>query len=177
MRQILSMVWAEVVAVASSLGLFGVFITSLIGSASIIFPIPAFALVITAGTVFNPVVVGVVAGLGSAIGELTGYGVGYGIRRAKHRLRKENKLERKLEKEEKKWDKTFRGYFHRKLGFVLIVLFAVTPLPDDIIGVFCGLVHYDVKRFFVATLIGKTVQGIVLAYIGLLGTGLFFSLF
>src|SRR3989338_6621368 len=122
------MVWAEIIAVVSSLGLVGVFLGSLIGSASIILPVPAFALVITAGATFNPVAVGLAAGAGAAIGELVGYGIGYGIHRAKRKIKKENKIEKKLKTEEKKWDKTFRGYFHRKLGFILIVIFAITPL-------------------------------------------------
>ncbi|MBS3053201.1 MAG: VTT domain-containing protein [Candidatus Aenigmarchaeota archaeon] len=158
----------DIVGLVHTFGYLGVFLASLIGSATIILPVPSFALVIAAGS------------------ELTGYGLGYGIYHVKNifgeasLLRDSKKLrflrkfnQRKTKKEKKElggWKKTFNHWFHnRRLGFALIVIFSFTPLPDDILGLFCGATKYDVKKFFLATLIGKIMLGLVLAYAGLLG--------
>lgn len=158
----------DIVGIVHTFGYLGVFLASLIGSASIILPVPSFALVIAAGSQFDPFWVGIISGVGAAIGELTGYGLGYGIYHVRKKFN-----QRKIRKEKKKlggWKKAFNHWFHnRRLGFVLIVIFSFTPLPDDILGLFCGATKYDVKKFFLATLIGKIMLGLVLAYGGLLG--------
>ena len=176
----------DIVGLVHTFGYLGVFLASLIGSATIILPVPSFALVIAAGSQLDPLWVGVISGTGAAIGELTGYGLGYGIYHVKNifgeasLLRDSKKLrflrkfnQRKTKKDKKKlggWKKTFNHWFHnRRLGFALIVIFSFTPLPDDILGLFCGATKYDVKKFFLATLIGKIMLGLVLAYAGLLG--------
>ena len=158
----------DIVGLVHTFGYLGVFLASLIGSATIILPVPSFALVIAAGSQLDPLWVGIISGAGAAMGELTGYGLGYGIYHARNKFN-----QRKTKKEKKElggWKKTFNHWFHnRRLGFALIVIFSFTPLPDDILGLFCGATKYDVKKFFLATLIGKIMLGLVLAYAGLLG--------
>ncbi len=164
----------DLVALVNTFGYLGVFLGSLIGSASILLPVPSFALVIAAGSQLDPLWVGTLSGIGAAIGELTGYGLGYGI----HHLRKKLKKRTKKQKEELKgWKKTFKNWFDNHMGFALILIFAFTPLPDDVIGIFCGAVKYDIKKFFIAVLIGKIMLGLVLAYGGLLGFELFERIF
>ena len=142
--------------VVASLGYFGIFLVSLVGSASIMLPVPVFALIFAAGAVLNPWVVGLSAGLGSALGELTGYALGKGG----EKLIK-NKYKKLFEKGEK--------MFEHNQAFAAIVIFAATPLPDDIIGVLCGMFHYDLKKFVIASFIGKTIMNLALAWGGFYG--------
>ena len=54
---------------------------------------------------------------------------------------------------------------------MVIFVFAATPLPFDVIGLFCGVVRYPAKKFFIATLIGKIIKYLVIAYAGFYGMG------
>jgi membrane protein YqaA with SNARE-associated domain len=146
--------WSD--SVVASLGYLGIFVVSLVGSASIILPVPVFALVFAAGAVLNPWLVGLSAGAGSALGELTGYALGKGG-------------ERVVQKKYRKIFERGRKLFERKQAFAAIVVFAATPLPDDIVGVLCGMFDYDVRKFLIASFAGKTVMNLALAWGGFYG--------
>jgi len=142
--------WAQGFVAAT--GYFGIFIVSLIGSASIILPIPFIVVVFSAGALLNPLLVGLSAGAGAAIGELSGYGVGYGAQT--------------LITKHKKWFELAESWFQKHGGFLVIFIFAATPLPFDIVGLMSGAMKYPVKRFFIATLLGKIVANLIVAYAG-----------
>ncbi len=150
--------WAQ--SLADSWGYLGIFIVSVLGNASIIFPIPSYAVVIAFGAILNPWIVGITAGAGAALGELTGYIIGFGGRKA---IKKKHK---KLLEKSKKW-------FERHGAFPIIVLFAATPLPDDIVGILAGIIKYNLKKFLAASLIGKCIAHITLAWAGYLGSVFF----
>jgi membrane protein YqaA with SNARE-associated domain len=135
---------------AQTFGYAGIFIISLLGSATIFLPVPSAIAVFTFGAILNPWLVGIAAGVGAAIGELVGYLLGYG---GKELLNKKHK---------KTLDKA-RGWMVRHGAFPVIILFAVTPLPDDVIGILCGVINYDVKKFFLASLIGKITMNVIIA--------------
>jgi membrane protein DedA with SNARE-associated domain len=145
--------WANAFVIAW--GYLGLFIVEIIGSMSIIFPAPAFAVNFFLGGVpgFNPWLVGIVAGLGSSIGEMTSYLVGRGGREVI-----EEKYRKKL--------KRAREWVEKRGAFLVIIIFAATPLPFDIVGILAGMSRYDFKRFFIATLIGKIIAGLALAWAG-----------
>src|SRR6056297_2662258 len=63
-------------------GYLGVFIVSLISSASIILPLPGFAVIFASGAFLDPFWVAVISGIGFAIGDLTGVLLGRGGRKA-----------------------------------------------------------------------------------------------
>ncbi len=149
-------------------GYAGVFLASLIGSASVILPLPSFAFVFAAGSLLNPMAVGILAGIGAAIGELTGYGIGYGISYGIKYSRKRRKIE-KIRFLHNKWFRLANDWAKKRSTFFIVLAFAVTPLPDDIIGIICGSIKYDVKKFFIATIIGKIILSLVLAYAGFYG--------
>jgi membrane protein YqaA with SNARE-associated domain len=140
----------------SSYGYFGVFLVSLLGSASIFFPLPSTFVVFGAALFLDPLLLGLVGGLGAAIGEFTGYVIGAGGGKI---------IKRKWKKDFKKAEKMFQKYG----GFFIITLFAATPLPDDIVGILGGTLRYPLKKFFVATLIGKIILHLFLAYAGFYG--------
>lgn len=131
-------------------GYFGVFLAELISTSSILIPIPGFVATMAAGTVLNPFIVGICAGSGAAIGELTGYLLGLGGRKI---IGIGGKLEsvRRL---------------YKRYGLWTIYLFAATPSPFDIVGIFCGLLKIDVRVFFVMTLAGKITSRIMIAVTG-----------
>ena len=147
-------------------GYLGLFLVEIVSSATIIFPAPAFAInFILGGTPgFNPWLVGIVAGAGSAIGEITGYGVGRGSREV-------------IEKKYKHLLDRTRRWMEDHGDFLIIVLFAATPLPHDIVGMIAGAVEYPLKRFMLATLVGKIIAGVVLAWAGALSIGFFLEFF
>ncbi len=155
------LIWSQGLAI--TWGYLGVFLVSLLGNASIIFPVPSFLVVFAVGSVLNPWLVGIVAGLGATIGELTGYVLGFGGRHAiKRKYRKYSKgLERV-----KKWAED-HGMFS------VLVLFAATPLPDDVVGIIGGMIRYDIKRFFLAVFIGKVILHVGIAFGGLYGGWVF----
>ncbi len=142
--------WAQ--AFVETTGYLGIFLVSFIGSASIILPVPFIAVVFSAGAFLNPLFVGISAGFGAALGELTGYGVGYGGQ--------------KIMKKYKPYFDLAEKWFQKHGGFFVIFIFAVTPLPSDVIGLLCGAMKYPVKKFIIASLLGKIVANLIVAYAG-----------
>ena len=76
-----------------------------------------------------------------------------------------------------KYYKIVKSWFSKKRGPAIIFIFALTPLPDDVVGVVCGAIKYDVKKFFLATLAGKIILHVALAYAGLYGIDIIRSIF
>lgn len=146
----------ELFANLANFGYLGIFLISLIGTATIIFPLPAAVFVFGAAAVLNPLILGIVAGLGAAIGELTGYFMGYAG---------EKIGEKKIKERVERIKKLFKKYG----GFLILVVFAATPLPDDIVGIVGGFLKYEIGKFFVAVLIGKIIFHLILAYGGYYG--------
>ncbi|MEM5814363.1 MAG: VTT domain-containing protein [Candidatus Aenigmatarchaeota archaeon] len=137
-----------------SFGYLGVFLVSLMTSSTIIFPLPGIAMIFAAGAALNPLGVAVAAGLGASFGELTGYGLGWGSKKTVTR-----KYGKQLER--------IRKLFAIWGGDIVIFVFSVLPLPFDVIGIFCGNIGWDVKRFFAVMLPGKIIKFAVVAYAGL----------
>jgi membrane protein YqaA with SNARE-associated domain len=133
-------------------GYFGIFLLSLIGALSIFFPIPYTVVIFTLGQSFEPVWIAVAAGLGSAIGEFSGYLLGFGGRKAIS------------EKYKKKMD--FLVKLFNRFGPVVIFLFALTPLPDDLLFIPLGVMRYSLIRAFIPALIGKFFMNLIIAYSG-----------
>ncbi|MBM4424276.1 MAG: DedA family protein [Chloroflexi bacterium] len=135
----------------------GLFIINTIGSATIVLPAPALAIVFamsalktTAGAlVFNPFWIGIVAGLGATIGELSGYGAGFSGQAVVERTPLYQRLH----------DWTAR------YGMITIVILAIQPFPIfDLAGVAAGTLKMPLRYFILATLIGKLIKMWVVAY-------------
>ena len=58
-------------------GYLGLFLVNLMGSGSIILPVPALLAVYFGGSLWNPILVGLSSAIGSALGELSGYLAGF----------------------------------------------------------------------------------------------------
>jgi membrane protein YqaA with SNARE-associated domain len=133
-------------------GYLGVFIISFVGSVSVVFPVPYTIVIYLLGAVLDPFFVAVSGGLGSALGEFSGYVLGYYGRTVVS------------EERQKKMDymvKVFDRY-----GSVAIFLFALTPLPDDLLFIPLGVMRYAFWKAFIPALLGKTLMTFILAYSG-----------
>jgi len=142
----------EFLAGLATYGYLGVFAMSLIGSATIVFPVPYFIVIFGLATTLNPVLLVVASALGSSIGELTAFFLGkYG-----------SKL---IVKKQARWFRLTEKWFRRN-GFLTLVFLSAAPLPTDIGGIVAGTLGYSKGRFFLAILIGKLVKFAVIVAAG-----------
>jgi membrane protein YqaA with SNARE-associated domain len=141
-------------------GYLGIFLISLLGATSIFVPIPYTVVIFILGGlqdtvgnwVFDPLWIAVAAGLGSAIGEFSGYLLGAGGRKVIG------------DKYKKKMD--FLTKLFKKYGPITIFIFALTPLPDDLLFIPLGVMRYSLIRAFIPALLGKFFSNLIIAYSG-----------
>ncbi len=151
-------------------GYLGIFIISLVGAASIFVPIPYTVVIFTLGGlklngswVFEPVWIAVAAGVGSAFGEFSSYMLGFGGRKA---------IGKRFKKKMDVITKVFN-----KSGPLLIFVFALTPLPDDLLFIPLGVMRYNLVRAFIPALIGKFLMNLTVAYGGRFSVGIIRDVF
>lgn len=144
-------------------GYLGVFIISFIGSVSVIFPIPYTVVIFFLGSTLDPFFVAISGGLGAALGEFSGYALGYYGRAVVNEERR-----RKMDYMVKVFD---------RYGPISIFLFALTPLPDDLLFIPLGVMHYPFWRAFLPALFGKMLMTFILAYSGQQSIELILTLF
>lgn len=136
-------------------GLLGIFLVNLLASASVVFPIPGAASVFVGGAVWNPLLVGLASGIGASLGEVMGYLVGFGGRGLVLPDNIKNK-----------WWVTFQKIFHTH-GFVTILIIAMIPLPIfDYVGILAGSMGYSIYKYYLATLIGRSIRNYIFALAG-----------
>src|SRR3989344_6733307 len=144
--------------IALQYGYLGVFVIAFVSALTLFLPTPAFAIVFLLGasTAFNPFLLGVFGGAGAALGEMSSYYIGMGASAT---------ILRKYKKEFDRFERKFQKYAPGAVIFV----FAATPLPIDVVGIFCGVVKYPWKKFLFYVLLGKLVKYLFLAYAGFYG--------
>jgi membrane protein DedA with SNARE-associated domain len=141
-------------------GYLGIFLISLLGAMSIFVPIPYTIVIFILGGlqdkagnwIFDPLWIAVAAGVGAAIGEFSGYLIGFGGRKVIG------------EKYKKKMD--FLTKLFKKFGPIAIFVFALTPLPDDLLFIPLGIMRYGLIRAFIPSLLGKFFSNLIIAYSG-----------
>jgi membrane protein YqaA with SNARE-associated domain len=131
-----------------------VFITTLVSNASIIVPVPIFvAIMITAASKWNPVLIALIASSAGTLGEITGYYAGY--------------LGKKIIIAE-----TTPGYeklvgWMKRHGPLAIFLLSLQPiLPFDIAGLISGASRIPLWKFILACWGGKFPKYLLGCYIG-----------
>lgn len=102
---------------------------------------------------FIPLLVGFIASLGCLVGEMGGYVVGRGASKIISDARRENL-------------KKYQQYLvdHPKIAPILIYLFGLTPLNDDMLIIPLGLINYDVKKTIFYMWLGKFSLMLIFAY-------------
>ena len=148
--------WAQ--GIVGAFGYFGIFIVSMIATSTVILPTyPLSIIIFFSGAILNPLLVGLIAGFGTSIGEMVGFVIGRGG---------EKILIKKYKKEIKQMEKLFQRF----RGEIIIFLIAAIPIvPFDVVGLFCGIVGFDVKKFYISLLLGKMIRYTFIAFAGYFG--------
>jgi membrane protein DedA with SNARE-associated domain len=141
-------------------GYFGIFLISLLGAMSVFVPIPYTVVIFTLGGlrdsfgnfVFEPLFIAAAAGAGAAIGEFSGYLIGFGGRKVIG------------EKYKRKMDILMKLF--KRFGPIVIFVFALTPLPDDLLFIPLGVMRYSMLATFIPALLGKFISNLIVAYAG-----------
>jgi membrane protein DedA with SNARE-associated domain len=145
-------------------GYLGIFLIAMAGAATIVLPTPSNVAIFGGGAVLDPVLgipapllVGLIAGLGDAIGEFSGYALGY----AGTDLVKNRSIYSLFER------------WMRRRGMLTIFVLCTFPNPFfDLAGAAAGASRMPLGRFFIATLAGKIIKDLFLAYGGSFSIGL-----
>jgi membrane protein DedA with SNARE-associated domain len=151
--------------VATQYGYLGVLAISLAGASSILVPVPDTVVVFTlaglrvgASWVFDPLLIALAAAAGGAIGEFSGYVLGLtGQKAITGRYRK---------------NVDFFVRIFDKFGTTAIFLFALTPLPDNLVFIPLGVTHYDPVKAFGSAMAGKFLMSLLVAYGGRFSIGI-----
>lgn len=134
-------------------GYLGVFVISLLSSATLFFPAPGWATVVALSSILDPVLIGVAAGIGAGLGESTGYLAGDGILDIIERNDKGGVVRMKTQ--------------IRRYGVPAIFLLAFFPNPVfDVAGIIAGSIRMGWWRFIIPCIAGRTLRYILLAYFG-----------
>ncbi len=140
-------------SIALQFGYSGVFLISLIGTMAIVIPIPYTLVILGLGAAgWNPILLTIAGGSGSAIGELVGYLLGY--------------YGRRIVSEERQRKMDYLLKIFGKYTPLAIFVFALTPLPDDLLFIPLGILRYSLIKTFIPALIGKTLMCYILASFG-----------
>lgn len=154
----LSQGWIDI-AVKSSSALTMAFVFSTFGNTSILIVFPyAFIVYLIAQHYPNFWILGLVSGIGAGIGEITSYIVGRIIGASKKIS--ESEMGEKLHKIKKR--------FEKKPGAIpwTVFIFAVTPIPDDMILVPFGIMKYPYYKTVFPCMAGKTILTTLMAFLG-----------
>lgn len=144
-------------------GYWGAFLASFIGSITVIFIFPYTLIVFFLATRgLDLALLGVLMGLGAAIGQMSGYLIGLWGAGPFQRSRPEE------------YDAMERIVAYRpKLVLWLLFVFAVTPLPDDVLFIPLGMLRYPWWKVFLPTIAGKVITGFIVTYATLVFPHLF----
>jgi membrane protein YqaA with SNARE-associated domain len=130
----------------------GIFLLSVLASATIVLPAPGLVFVAGAGALgLNPIGVGLAAGLGATVGELSGYITGWSGQAV-------------IENREL-YDRLVA--WMRRYGVWVIAVLAFLPLPVfDLAGVAAGALKMPVARFLIFCALGKIPKMTLVALAG-----------
>lgn len=136
----------------------GIFLLSILASATIVLPAPGLVFVFAAGALpaLSPLGVGVAAGLGATLGELSGYLAGFSGRA--------------IIEDRAMYDRLEGGM--KKYGPVVIAGLGFLPIPFfDLAGIAAGALKMPVQRFLFWCAVGKIPKMLLVAYAGAYSVG------
>lgn len=148
-----ALLFQEKISQFQSLGLLGIFLINLIGSATLFLPAPAIVSVVAGGAVYPFFLVALVSAFGASLGDMVGFLLGHSGRKI-------------FIKNHHRFYMILRDLFH-KLGGIAIFGFAFVPNPFfDFVGISAGLFHFPPARFFLFMFLGRLLRNILLASLG-----------
>lgn len=134
-----------------TLGLLGIFLINLLGSATIFLPAPAIASVVAGGMLYPPFSVALVSAVGATLGDGLGFLLGHSSK------------EIFMLKRHKFLYPTLKDLFHQ-YGSIMIFVFALIPNPVfDAIGILAGIFSFSPVRFFILLFLGRLIRNVILA--------------
>ena len=137
-------------------GYAGAFFSQLINNATVVFPGIGQAIIIALAPGLNPLVLGLVGGVGAGLGETSGYLVGViGGGTVRHYADRYPRL----------------LALTQRWGGSAVFVFAATPLPFDVAGIWAGSTRYPFGPFLLYTVGGKVLQITGLSYASFYGLG------
>jgi len=145
-----------------SLGYLGAFIAPLIGVFTyylLPWPLVIFAL----GRLVNPILVALLGASGAVLGEFLYYFLGSGISRI-------------LPEKFTAYMNKGRTYLE-KYGSIAIFIFALSPLPDEVIWIPIGILNYDKRKALISCWLGKFLLIAAIAFAGHYGLDYLRNLF
>lgn len=145
--------WTEL---ALRYGYWGAFFSALVGSLTLVIVFPYTIVVIfLAAQGLNPIYLGILMGLGATIGQMSGYIIGASGSRYVQRKKPET------------YDAISKIVTYRPLMTQwLLFVFAVTPLPDDVVFIPLGILRYPWWKIIFPTVVGKVITGLVVSAFG-----------
>ncbi|HEX5480105.1 MAG TPA: VTT domain-containing protein [Dehalococcoidia bacterium] len=151
-------------------GYVGIFLINLISTSTVAIPIPAVTataqllIVRQAAHSDLPWLVGIVGGIGMGLGEVTAYYAGYlGAELVQGREMRGPRWLRAIVKAAI----DAIAWLMRKWGMATIFMLAAIPNPlFEVAGLSAGSARLSVRGFLVASVAGKVVRGLLLAYLG-----------
>jgi len=136
---------------------------SLIGASSIIIPIPYTIIIFLIASKYDPTLLAITGGTGAAIGEFTGYILGF--------------YGQKILSQERRRKMEFMVKLFGRYGPLAIFIFALTPLPDDLLFIPLGILRYKPIKAFIPAILGKMLMVYLLAYFGRIGANVILLIF
>ena len=129
----------------------GIFLFSILSSATVLIPVPGVIATAAMGMVFNPFWVAIAAGAGAAIGELSGYLAGFSGSAVVENKRWYDRIE--------KWMLSY--------GDITILVLAFIPNPlFDLAGISAGMLKLPWYRFLLWCTAGKILKMLLFSYFG-----------
>ncbi len=147
------LIFSERVSGFGELGYIGAFVISLLGSATILIPVPGWAVVAALSKTLDPLLLGIVAGAGSALGEMTAYLFGNGIAQIV------------LEKRKEEFEKYRMWIRENDFWAIFVLSFLPNPL-FDIAGLAAGASKVHWLRFLAFCALGRILRFILFGYAG-----------
>lgn len=144
---VFTQLYPEKVQELAGFGYFGVFVISLVSSATVILPVPGLLVILSLVATLNPVLLALAASTGGIFGEITGYMAGVGG----HGVAHGSKMHLRAEGWMRRW------------GSWTIFFFAAGP-AFDIAGVIAGAFRYPLWKFMIIGWLGKSIKFIALFY-------------
>lgn len=150
---LIAFLFRERLADLESLGVLGIMLINFLASATIFLPAPAIATVVAGGALYSPLTVGLSSSLGSSAGEIVGFLLGHSGKNIFYKDHHTTYL-------------ILKDLFH-SIGGILILIIAFIPNPFfDLVGIFAGIFHYPLLRFFILIFVGRLIRNFLLASLG-----------
>lgn len=179
--------WGEMTDVRSlghRYGYLGGFVISVFGGITVV-PLPSLLAIFTLGAVLDPLYLGLVSGFGEALGGITIYLTGAGGAAIWARFRSRERTFYNQQRvgvsdtasDKPKGPARWQRLYDRMLRFVegrgaMLSVFMAAAFLWGIfypVALAAGTLRMGLKRFFLISLLGKTIRGLIVAYAGYWG--------